>query len=49
MWRTTASSIVFAGNADCEVTDQTIDYVGAYAPMTSEDNHVFNMNYSKYA
>ncbi len=39
----------FAGNADCEVTDQTIDYVGAYAPMTSEDNHVFNMIYSKYA
>lgn len=39
----------FAGNADCEVADQTIDYVGAYAPMTSEDNHVFNMIYSKYA
>lgn len=39
----------FAGNADCEVSDQTIDFVGAYAPMTSEDNHVFNMIYSKYA
>ena len=29
--------------------EDTIDYVGAYAPMTSEDNHVFNMIYSKYA
>ena len=39
----------FAGNACCEVEDQTINYVGHTDPITADDNKVFNMIYSKYA
>lgn len=39
----------FAGNACCDVEDQTINYVGHTDPITADDNKVFNMIYSKYA
>ena len=32
----------FAGNAKCEVKDNTIDYVGEDALMMSDDNNILN-------
>lgn len=38
-----------AGNSNCEVVNNTIDYVGDTAPVTSDDSQVFNKIYSQYA